>query len=282
MPRFITNDGVTLNYEDDGRGATVVLINGYCAPATAWALTQDALLDAGFRVIALDRRSTGDSETPMFGQRMARHGRDIAELLNHLELSEVTMVGASMGGNAIWSYVDQCGADKLRGVVIVDQTPKMLNSPDWSYGFYGFEASNVGTLFAEGVPSTGVGRALDKSSLAMARLIDRLGAPPTFRDPAAVETIKLLADHAVQDWRDVVDRIARPVLMMAGRESQVWPCEHAAAAVAGNPHGRAVIIEDSGHAVNIDQPDRFNEVLLDFLGSDQANDGQVIQSGAHT
>lgn len=280
MPRFITNDGVTLNYEDEGRGQAVVLINGYCAPATAWALTQDSLLDAGFRVVAFDRRSTGESETPIFGQRMARHGRDIAELLDHLELSEVTMVGASMGGNAIWAYIDQCGAGRLRGVVVVDQTPKMLNSPDWSYGFYGFEANSAGTLFAEGVPPTGVGRAPEKSGPAIARLIDRLGAPPSFRDPAAVETIKLLADHAVQDWRDLVERTARPVLMIAGRESQVWPCEHAAAAVAGNPYGRAVIIEDSGHAVNIDQPDRFNDVLLDFLGSDHVNDDQITQRGA--
>lgn len=279
MPRFMTNDGVTLSYEDEGRGDTVVLVNGYCAPATAWALTQDALVDAGYRVIAFDRRSTGDSETPMFGQRMARHGRDIADLMSHLEVGEVTMVGASMGGNAIWAYVDQCGAALLRGVVIVDQTPKMLNSPDWSYGFYGFDASNAGTLFAEGVPSTGIGRAPEASGPAMARLFDRLGTPPSFRDPAAVETIKLLADHAVQDWRDVMERTERPVLMIAGRESQVWPCEHAAAAVAGNPYGRAVVIEDSGHAVNIDQPDRFHDVLIDFLDRDQVLDDQTIRSG---
>jgi non-heme chloroperoxidase len=79
------------------------------------------------------------------------------------------------------------------------------------------------------------------------------------------ETIKLLNDHALQDWRDVVERVARPVLMIAGRDSQIWPCEHAEAAIATNPFGRAVIIEDSGHTVGFDQPDRFNDVLLEFL-----------------
>ena len=53
--------------------------------------------------------------------------------------------------------------------------------------------------------------------------------------------------------------------MLAGRESQVWPCEHAAAAVAGTPRGRALVIEDAGHAISFDQPDRFNEVLLQFI-----------------
>jgi pimeloyl-ACP methyl ester carboxylesterase len=100
----------------------VVLVHGYTAPASSWALTSDALIDAGYRVVTFDRRSTGDSESPMFGQRMARHGRDIGELLDHLTLDDVTLVGASMGGNAIWAYVDQFGSGRLRGVVIVDHT----------------------------------------------------------------------------------------------------------------------------------------------------------------
>jgi pimeloyl-ACP methyl ester carboxylesterase len=78
-------------------------------------------------------------------------------ILEHLDMDDATLVGASMGGNAIWAYVDQYGPERVRAIVIVDQTPKMLNSPDWPYGFYGYEASNAGTLFANGVPATGRG-----------------------------------------------------------------------------------------------------------------------------
>jgi pimeloyl-ACP methyl ester carboxylesterase len=53
--------------------------------------------------------------------------------------------------------------------------------------------------------------------------------------------------------------------MIAGRDSQIWPSEHAKAAIAANPFGHAVIIEDSGHSVSFDQPDRFNDLLLEFL-----------------
>jgi non-heme chloroperoxidase len=45
---------------------------------------------------------------------MARHGPDIGELLEHLGLSDVTLVGASMGGNAIWAHIDQFGTDRVR------------------------------------------------------------------------------------------------------------------------------------------------------------------------
>lgn len=264
--RFTTDDGVGLAYTDTGRGRPVVLVHGYTAPATAWALTEDALLEAGYRVVAFDRRSHGESETTAYGQRMARHGRDLAELLAHLGLdegSQTVLVGASMGANTLWAYVDQQGTTALAGVVCVDQTPKMLNTPDWPHGFYGFDAGNAGTFFASGAPRTGRGRAASTGQVD--RLVTRLGAPPAFRDGAAPETLGLLQDHALQDYRDVVARAACPVLMVAGRESQLWPCEHAAAAVADNSNGRAVVVEDAGHAVTFDQPDAFNALLLDFL-----------------
>jgi non-heme chloroperoxidase len=265
MGSFLTSDGVRLNFIDEGSGPTVVLIAGYCAPATSWALTQDALVAAGYRVIAFDRRSHGDSESPLFGQRMSRHGKDVAELLDAADLHDVRLVGGSMGANVIWAYVDLFGTDRVSGIVTVDQTPKMLNAPDWPYGFYGYTEDNAGTMFRDGVPDTGRGRRIDESMPAVMRLAARLGGMPAMREPTAPELIHLLADHAIQDWRDVVDRTDVPFLMIAGRQSQIWPCEHAAAAVGRNALGRFAIIEDAGHAVNFDQPDRVNEQLLGFF-----------------
>jgi non-heme chloroperoxidase len=91
MPTFRTSDGANLSYTEQGDGHPVVLIHGFTAPAAACALTTDALVAGGYRVIAFDRRSHGDSETAVFGQRMARHGRDIGELLDHLELNAIAL-----------------------------------------------------------------------------------------------------------------------------------------------------------------------------------------------
>ena len=282
MPTFRTTDDVTLAYTDEGQGRPVVLVHGYTAPAASWALTVDALVDAGYRAIAFDRRAHGESETPAHGQRMARHGRDLGELLAHLDLDDVVVVGASMGGNTLWAYVDQFGPARLAGAVIVDQTPKMLNADGWEHGFYGYDATNAGTLFAAGVPDTGRGRTVDRSPTAMTRLVERLGGPPAFRDPSAPETLPLLADHARQDWRDVVRRFPLPLLMLAGRDSQIWPCEHAAAAVADTARGRALVIEDAGHAISFDQPDRFNEALLAFLADVDADAPPAGDPGRET
>jgi non-heme chloroperoxidase len=266
MSTFRTTDEVALAYADAGDGRPVVLVHGFTAPAAAWALISDALLAAGHRVIAFDRRSHGESDTPRHGQRMARHGRDLGELLEHLDLTDVTLVGASMGGNTIWAYVDQFGSGRLAGVLIDDQTPKMMNTADWPYGFYGYTRENAGTFFAAGIPATTRERNREPSAPAMMRLIERLGGLPAFRDSSAPETLGLLSDHALADWRDVAARFDKPFVMLAARQSQLWSCEHAAAAVADNPQGRTVIVDDCGHTVSFDQPDRFVEVLLELLG----------------
>ena len=72
MPTVTTNDAVTLNYLDEGTGPAVVLIAGYTAPATSWALQGEALVSAGFRAVALDRRSHGASDSPMFAGLVGR------------------------------------------------------------------------------------------------------------------------------------------------------------------------------------------------------------------
>ena len=111
---------------------------------------------------------------------MARHGRDLGELLEHLDLHDAVLVGASMGGNTLWAYVDQFGPSRLAGVVVVDQTPKMLNDATWPHGFYGYDASNAATFFDQGVPQLDGGRTVDRSGAAVARLAERLGGFPPF------------------------------------------------------------------------------------------------------
>jgi len=265
MSTIATSDGVTLHYTDEGAGQPVVFIAGFTASAETWELQRRALLAAGHRVLGFDRRSHGGSESPAYGQRMARHGKDLRDFLDAVGLDQVVLVGGSMGASAIWAYYDLFGADRLRGVVTIDQTPKMVNDEVWQLGCYGLTRDNLGTYFEDGVPDTGRGLPVAESVRRIGRLVEALGGVPRMSDARAPETWPLLQDHAEQDWRDVVARVAVPSLFIAGRDSQLWPSEHATAAAATNSRAAALIIEDSGHPVNIDQPDLVNEALLKFL-----------------
>ncbi|MGN6793170.1 MAG: alpha/beta fold hydrolase [Streptosporangiaceae bacterium] len=259
----LTSDGVRLHVTDQGSGPAVLLIAGFTASAISWTFQVDALLEAGYRALCLDRRSHGESEFPAHGQRMSRHGQDVAQTLNALGLDDVALVGGSMGASTIWAYLDLPPAGRVRGVVSVDQTPKLINTPDWPYGFYGLTDENAGTFFARGVPQTGRGFSAERAAEGHIRLANRIGTE--LRGDLRPEMLPLLRDHAMADWRDVIERTAVPVLMVAGRDSQLWACEHAEAAIAKTAHGRAVIIEDCGHVTNLDQVEKFNASLLAFL-----------------
>jgi pimeloyl-ACP methyl ester carboxylesterase len=192
---------------------------------------------------------------------MARHGQDLDNFLTALDLREAVLIGGSQGASTIWSYVRQFGTPRIRAAIAVDQTPKMLNSDDWPYGFYGYTEGNRDTYFAEGIPRTGhEPTRAPEVGLRMLQALSRPGTDPTKRPPLSPTDLELLHDHAIQDWRPEIAGMAVPMLLVAARQSDFWPYEHAEAAGA-----QSAIMENVGHAANIEDPDQFNTIMLDFL-----------------
>ncbi|MGW2252870.1 alpha/beta fold hydrolase [Kitasatospora sp. NPDC001660] len=266
MPRITTDDGVSLHYYDDGVGQPVVLVPGYGASADDWALQWEPLRAAGHRVISLDRRWSGQSDRPWWGQRIARHGKDLDELLTRLDLYDVIAVGQSMGASTIWAYTSLCGTGRLAGIATIDQTPKMLNTPDWPHGFYGLTEQNLGTLFATPEAfATGHGRPWPDPAELDARL--KAAGGRGAESLITLDTHALLLDHSRQDWRDEVTRARVPVLVIAGADSQFWPSAHAEATAALNLRAAAAVIPDAGHTTHVDQPAAVNEQLIAFFAS---------------
>src|SRR6185312_2585235 len=89
---------VDLYYEDHGKGSPVVLIHGYPLSGASWEKQTAALLAAGYRVIAYDRRGFGKSSQPTTGYNYDTFAEDLHQLITHLKLRDFTLVGFSMGG----------------------------------------------------------------------------------------------------------------------------------------------------------------------------------------
>lgn len=265
MTTLLADDGVRLDYTQHGdpHGRPVVLIAGFKAPATSWCYQVPELAKAGFRVVSLDIRGHGQAERPD-NVDMDRRGLDVRDVLEGLDLTGAVLVGGSMGANTIWSYIAQCGLDRLAGVVTVDQTPKMLNTSDWPHGFYGYDESNRDTYFAERIPDTGMGTPMAKRGMRLIRLLRAMKGAERGMTPGE---LALLHDHATRDWRPVIATADLPVLFVAGDVSEFWPASHATACAELAPMGNALVIDDDGHAANIEQPKVFNEALLGFLAS---------------
>ena len=94
---FVTEDGVRLEYRDEGQGVTpLVFIHGWCSNLRDWE-PQAQFLGANHRVIRYDRRGHGGSDAPAAGYTPEGHARDLGQLLAHLEVEEAVLV-AHAGG----------------------------------------------------------------------------------------------------------------------------------------------------------------------------------------
>lgn len=247
-----TRDGVRLNVIDEGAGPPVVLVAGYGAAARSWSLQVEALRER-FRVVAVDRRHHGRSERPARGHRMSRHAADLRDVLDALELDDVLLVGSSMGSNVALAYVETFGCDRLRGLVLVDQTPKMVNETDWELGFFGLTWDNVEswiTAFPQELQPF--------HTVPDADVLARTQDGPDF---SVDETRALLRDHTFADWRDVLPCTTVPVTAMAGRHSPVWPWESSAWMAEAAPQGSLVVFDKSGHVPMLEEPEAFNAAL---------------------
>src|SRR2546427_4626680 len=92
---------IELYYEDHGSGSPVVLIHGWPLSGASWEKQTAALLAAGHRVIAYDRRGFGRSSKPAIGYDYDTFAADLNTVLTTLNLTEVSLAGFSMGSGEI-------------------------------------------------------------------------------------------------------------------------------------------------------------------------------------
>src|SRR5438132_14109895 len=122
---------IEIYYEDHGSGSPVVLIHGWPLNGDAWEKQTAALLAAGHRVITYDRRGFGRSSKPGIGYNYDTFASDLDILLNTLNLTDVSLVGHSMGTGEITRYIGKYGTKRLRKTVLIGTLgPYLLKAAD--------------------------------------------------------------------------------------------------------------------------------------------------------
>jgi non-heme chloroperoxidase len=110
---------IELYYEDHGSGSPVVLIHGWPLSGASWEKQTAALLAAGHRVIAYDRRGFGRSSKPTVGYNYDTFAADLDAVLSTLKLTDVSLVGFSMGTGEVTRYIGKYGAKRIRKAVLI-------------------------------------------------------------------------------------------------------------------------------------------------------------------
>src|SRR5258708_2879103 len=126
---------IELYYEDHGSGSPVVLIHGWPLSGASWEKQTAALLAAGHRVITYDRRGFGNSSKPAVGYNYDTFAADLDAVLITLKLSDVSLVGFSMGTGEVTRYIGKYGAKPVRKAVLIGTLgPYLVKAADNSEG----------------------------------------------------------------------------------------------------------------------------------------------------
>src|SRR5690349_878394 len=130
-----TQDGTRLYYKDWGSGRPVILIHGWPLSADTWDDIAIALVKAGYRTIAYDRRGFGRSEQPWDGYDYDTLTNDLAAIIEATGAQDATLVGFSMGGGEVARYLSSHGAKNVRQAVLISSVvPYLLKTADHPEG----------------------------------------------------------------------------------------------------------------------------------------------------
>lgn len=267
MSVFTTNDGITIHYEDKGEGPVLLMVPGWTCTMGFFRHNTDALAER-CRVITMDYRGHGESEKVEHSHRISRYAMDIRNLLDHLDVREVTLLGWSMGAAIAWSYLELFGTDRVAKLVCVDQSPAQYTGPDWKWGQNGcYDVEMfIRLICAVEHDPRGNAEGLVYACLHREPTLDEIQylADEISKCPPRVR-IEIMRDHTNLDWRDFLPQILVPTLVCVGRHSAVFDWQGSAYVGEQIPDAQTVFFENSGHMLFWEEPDKFNQVVADFV-----------------
>jgi len=264
-----TKDGAKIYYEDHGKGQPILLVHGWACSSRFWQRNVPELAKQ-FRVVTLDLRGHGNSSKTASGHTVAQYGRDVRAVVERLDLRDFTLVGWSLGGPVVLSYYEQFGKDgRLKALGLVDSDPFPFSPADWNNHAlrnYNFDAMNETFTMLEAdhkkFATAFTGRMFKQkpSEADVNWVVAELTKTPPWI------AIAIYSDFVMSDYARTLPNVEIPLIVIAA-DSGVFPKGVAMgkALAAQAPHGKFVEVEDGGHMLFYEQPQKFNAALAGFV-----------------
>ena len=234
----------------------------------------NALIEAlkgDYTVITYDQRGFGKSGHPAAGYSTERLAEDLKELLEHLDLHDVTLLGWSMGGVISTGYLDRYRYERVSKLILVDVNTRILSDETYAYGFYSgkytkkecyddiVKMAKDFRLFAEEMPEKGQMYLFDEEMRKV--FVDKV----VEQNPDPNPCIAMWTALAEADLTEAYKRFDIPVLFCHGGTSTYCcpeACRHVVSLIKDVTLAE---FEECSHFIPIERPGKLAEAIDQFI-----------------
>lgn len=264
MPYIRASDGIRIHYSETGRrgGPPVVLIQGLGADKHLWNVQRLALAPR-YRTLAIDNRGAGRSDKPYGVYSLEQMADDVATMLDHAEVEDAHIVGASMGG-AIAQLMALRHGDRIRSLTLActacrHHAWRRELLAEWAEVA---QREGMGAMTSEAARWMIGPRSLRRISPA----IGWLGPLALSRPPHAfvAQVGAILSVH--DEVKERLSEVTVPTLVMVGNQDILTPRGDSEELAERIPTAELVVISGAAHGFMVEHGTTFNRILLDFLG----------------
>ncbi len=269
-----TSEEVNIFYQDIGRGRPVVLIHGWPLNYQMWEYQLNELPKHNIRVIAYDRRGFGLSSRPWEGYDYDTFASDIKLLLEELDLTNVTLVGFSMGGGEVARYLSKYNADGrvTKAAFISAVTPYLLKTDDNQTGLPKDQFDTMREQIEDDRPNflAGFGKMFYGVGVFSKPVSDEILQHDLnlAMQASGYSTIKSMNAWSTTDFRADLANVKVPTLIIHGKEDQTVPIDASSEETAKRiPHAQYIVYDDAPHGLYYTHKHKFNEDIIEFVNS---------------
>ncbi|MEW5423788.1 alpha/beta fold hydrolase [Amorphus sp. 3PC139-8] len=257
-----------LHVRETGAGRPILFLHGWSCHGGFFADANAGLADR-FHCLAPDLPGHGLTGTDGPALSIEAAADACAALLAERDLSNVVLVGWSMGVHVAYAVIERHGRARISALASLDMTPKIVNDGSWTLGISGgfdegrnrlaqrlmrtdwttYAGALTQNMFADGVSPT---------DAKTAALLDDVRA----NDPEAM--VAMWDSLAQQDFRALQPTLDLPVLLIHGAKSRIYDLAVGRHQVAQFPRAELEIFKQSGHSPHLEEPEAFIRLLGDF------------------
>ena len=229
----------------------VLFLHGIRGNRRNWA-RQIEFFSQRFHAAAWDARGYGDSEDYEGPLQFDHFTGDVLRVAEHFKAPKLHLVGLSMGGR-IARNVALHYPDRLLSLTLISSTP----------GFDALSAEGVKRFVTERRSRTPQSlQQLIGSRASRAAYTELLDSVSRIHESSYQKTLEA---SVAQDRAAPIEKISVPTLVIAGEEDTVYPPELAREMARRIPGAELLMLEGTGHLANLEQPERFNQAVQNFL-----------------